>query len=295
MGERTVEAAKVATALSACLAYWGLLSEHRKMLADAVSRLSTPLSGHPQPQLGGMSRVAGQSLFYGAGVAAVAAERWGLLVHLLRLATPGRRNRAATERASDVLGAPGPIGRLGIDPFAAVSPILNEALGIGDQPVERAWERFEILRLAHTILSKPNFSERARPVETADESLAAAVKAIDEANGSPTGAMTEERRNAWWAGMQSLKDLGGRVRADALHLEAAEDYGEEIRFSPEVRRLTADQWTLASLVDAGFAESERDLVLALRAVDVAVHLATQGTFFDDPRWLDAGSYTTQFA
>jgi hypothetical protein len=299
MAQRTAEAAKSATALAACLGYWGHSDQYVKLLFDAISRLSTPLSAHPLPEIGGMSRVAGQSVFYAAGVAAVAAERWELLLRLLQLETPGKRSREKLERAVDVLAAPGPMGRLKLDPYKTVKPLLHEALAIGSEPMERAWERFELLRLAYTILSKPNFREQADVVRQYDEPLAAARKARDEAQASGNGTYSEQQAlsKAWRDSMATLGGLRGQVRADHLHIEVVEDFNESLIYSPEARRLQADIWTLDALVREGFAKSEADLIMALRAVDTvggsAAHALQQsrGTnLFMGPQWLDGYSY-----
>lgn len=306
MAQRTAEAARSATALAACLGYWGEGDQYEKLLLDAVSRLSTPLSAHPQPETGGMSRVAGQSLFYGAGVAAVAAERWDLLIRLLRLETPGKGSRENLERAVDVLAAPGPMWRLKLNPYRTVNPLLNEALTIGSEPVERAWERFELLRLAHKILSHPNFHKLAEVVREYDEPLAAATKARDEARASGKDTYFEQqaRTQAWRDSASGLGSLRGQVRADHLHIEVVEDFKENLPYSPEVRRLQVDAWTLDALMRAGFATSEADLVMALRAVDIAVYTAANALlershggppFFMDPRWLDERSYPENLA
>jgi NAD-dependent SIR2 family protein deacetylase len=305
MAQRTAEAARSATALAACLGYWGEGDQYEKLLLDAVSRLSTPLSAHPLTETAGMSRVAGQSLFYGAGVAAVAAERWDLLIRLLRLETPGKGKRENLERAVDVLAAPGPMSRLNLNPYRTVNPLLNEALTIGSEPVERAWERFELLRLAHKILSNPNFHKLAEVVREYDEPLAAATKARDEAQalGKETyferAALTQARRDS----AAQLGSLLGQVRADHLHIEVVEDFKEDILYSPEVRRMQVDAWALDALVRAEFATSEADLVMALRAVDIAASAAASAViqrfrgrhFFTDPRWLDERSYPEDLA
>jgi hypothetical protein len=293
MAQRTAEAARSATAMAACLGYWGQGDQYEKLLLDAISRLSTPLSAHPQPEVGGMSRVAGQSLFYAAGVAAVAAERWEMLLRLLQLETPGKRNREKLERVVDVLAAPGTMGRLRLDPYKTVNPLL--------QPVERAWERFELLRLAHKILSKPNFREQAQIVRQYDEPLAAAIKVRDEAQASGNGTYSEQQAlsKAWRDSTSTIGALLGQVRADHLHIEVVEDFNENLIYSPEARRLQADAWTLDALVGEGFAKSEADLIMALRAVDIAGYSAAHALlqrssggphFFMDPRWLDQRSY-----
>lgn len=306
MAQRTAEAAQSATALAACLGYWGEGGRYEKLLLDTVSRLSTPLSAHPQPEAGGMSRVAGQSLFYGAGVAAVAAERWDLLIRLFQLGTPGKHNREKQERVVDVLAAPGPMRRLKLDPYRTVNPLLNEALTIGSEPVERAWERFELLRLAHKILSNPNFHELAEVVREYDEPLAAATKALDEAEASRNDTYIEQRTlsDARRDSAAQLGSLLRQVRADHLHIEVVEDFKEDMLFSPEVRRLQVDAWTLDALVLAGFANSDADVIMALRAVDTAVYSAAHALldrtgggppFFMAPRWLDERSYPENLA
>jgi hypothetical protein len=306
MAQRTAEAARSATALAACLGYWGEGDQYEKLLLDAVSRLSTPLSVHPLPETGAMSLVAGQSLFYGAGVAAVAAERWGLLIRLLRLETPGKGRRENVERAVDVLAAPGPMSRLKLNPYRTVYPLLNEALTIGSEPVERAWERFEILRLAHKILSNPNFHRLAEVVREYDEPLAAATKTRDEAQAPGYDTYFEQTalNKARQDSTLQLGTLLRQERADHLHIEVVYDFKEDLVYSPEVRRLQVDGWVLDALVHAGFAMSEADIVMALRAVDVAVYSAAHALlkrsgggppFFMDPRWLDESSYPENLA
>ncbi|MDI2036824.1 SIR2 family protein [Paenarthrobacter nitroguajacolicus] len=301
MAMRTAEAARSATALVTCLAYWGDGDKYEKLLLDAISRFSTPLSAHPQPDIGGMSRVAGQSLYYGAGIAAVAAERWDLLLKLLRLETPGKRRRERVERVVDVLAAPGPIGRLKADLYKIVKPLLTETLAIGSESVERTWERFEILRLAHQVLSNPAFSRLAEEVRKLDEPLATAQRARDEAraSGEDTYIPQLALSQAWQNSTSALASLRGSVNAEHLHIEVVEDFNENLIYVPEVRRIQADAWTLEALLRAGFATSETDLVVALRAVDVAGHAAAhallqrskgQPSFYMDPRWLDERSY-----
>ncbi|MER7667977.1 SIR2 family protein [Kitasatospora sp. NPDC096128] len=135
-------------AVVATAAYWGSPAVDRWWLPD-IERLAEPTGRDGLLSLINLTRTPGLMMFYSAGIAAVANERWGLVGHLLAETltctnSQGHRTPVAAVLSPDsILGAQQSSARL----QQLLQPIFVEHLALGHAAFTDAWERFEYLRL----------------------------------------------------------------------------------------------------------------------------------------------------
>ncbi|MFE9684069.1 SIR2 family protein [Streptomyces sp. NPDC006285] len=135
-------------ALAAVTAYWGNDTTDRYWFAD-VERLATVTLGTGKKPLNDLRRAPATLLLHGAGVAAVAAERWPLAARLLTGPRAEDMLRKADMPAAALLG---PETVLGLHTSAArvhnyLKPIFIGHVVANESAFTEAWERFEYLRL----------------------------------------------------------------------------------------------------------------------------------------------------
>jgi len=175
---RVEEGARVATALVATLAFWGGADTDEWWIGE-LERFSNPVRDSGYSDLLELPVVAGTALYYGAGVAAVAARRYELLGRLFALKRP-RPFGPELEPLADGLGdsVTNPLRRR---VHHVVAPLLHEALAVGTGPIDDAWQTFEILRLTKLLLFNPGFEERAEEYRSAVGALEVALYSFKEA------------------------------------------------------------------------------------------------------------------
>ncbi len=267
---QVIEATRVPAAAVAVLAYWGG-SETDRWWAPDLQRLAriAPQSG--SLRLINLPIVAASMLFYAAGVAGVAAQDY---------ARVGRLFGLDGEPISSV-GAPAPLrtmlepnfGNTGLSTrrhFEAVSATLREALGVGADVIEDAWQFFEIVRLAAQLLAEGG-------VATAAAGLASAARRAEATKEhDPTAEATAANNKR-----EVLDNLAKRCHPADLHLLAvdksyAAGTGRQWG-SPTAERLAAEiarEGPLHPLVTALDIDAN-NLEVALRAVSRAVGNAAE--------------------
>jgi hypothetical protein len=149
------EASRIPAASVATLAYWGDDSTDAWWMPD-VQRLAT------LPLLSGtvgfieLPLIAGSILFYAAGVASVAGQRFALLPKLFSLR--GNRSGNLPQPLNEVLAAPTLLpGELAVAHYEEIMGAAGEALGIGMEPIDDALQTFDVLRLCAQIINNENF------------------------------------------------------------------------------------------------------------------------------------------
>ncbi|MEV0604627.1 SIR2 family protein [Streptomyces sp. NPDC050315] len=146
---RTLEAeAELLLALVATAAYWGRDETDRWWIRD-IEQLATPASSGGTVSLLNLKRAPATMVIYAAGIAALAAERWQTLVHILTEPQAVNPSNAEVKPVAAMLG-PSVTLRLGNGGerlHQQLCPILTEHLTLSESAYIEAWERFEYLRL----------------------------------------------------------------------------------------------------------------------------------------------------
>ncbi|MBD8021433.1 SIR2 family protein [Brevibacterium gallinarum] len=253
---RVEEATRLPAALIAALAYWGDATTDRWWL-DEMPRFATRADGDGSVALLSLRVVSGTILFYTAGVAAVAAQRFDLLTRLFALKRPDR-HRGGYETLSAGLDAERTYEearntRTRI--FDVVAPLMASSLSLGEEPLEEAWQQFEILRLAVTILTEPRFTELAGEYKKFDRALAVAEEEVQSGNSEAQRI----RAGAWTDRDRVLGDIGRLAPIGYPHILTADFRDEHRRY----RSVTANY-----------------LIHDLRAEGTAHPLVTSGLFAD---------------
>lgn len=213
---RVEEASRVSCALVATLAYWGDETSDGWWI-DELERFSSPARGDGLTKLLSLRVVTGSALFYSAGVAAVAARRYDLLARLFRArrTNPYRDER---ELLALVLAADSPYQEAaghGTRLYSLVRPLLLEALAIGIEPLDEAWQLFEILRMTTAAMAHPMFGERLNDLEQLDAALLEEESAFEETEraGGDVDEVRQKRAEAWQNRGRALGSIAGLVDA----------------------------------------------------------------------------------
>ncbi|MEZ2392126.1 SIR2 family protein [bacterium RCC_150] len=293
---RAAEASKVAATIAACLAYWGDETTDR-WLFDAIARFSTPMSTNLGPTLANMSLIAGQALFYSAGVAAVAGRRWDLAVKLLKIRRPRPGLRDVVDPVEPLLRTPGPMQVGELRAFKVLYPGLCEALALGEETVERAWETFEVFRIMHAIAIAPGVEDGLTNVAAASEAFDRADTARQQAGDADLETRikrTGERDEALRESHAARRHLGANIVVYGLHIQTASGANDQL-YCPEAARLASDAEAMGAIAadypgDArGFIDGA-PLVINTLVSDAAEMLINPNGFhpmsFMHPRWLD---------
>lgn len=265
--DRVEESSTICCGLVATLAYWGDDRTDYWWLEE-LERFSTPARGGGLSKLMELRMVTGVSLLYAAGIAAVAARRYGLLAQMFHAsrANPynGRRESLAFALTPDTFGD---ANRL----HGFLVPIIREALATGPESLDETWQLFELLRLAHAAMAEPQFEELYATLTTA-----------------PTPAAL-------------IESLGPLVRPARLHVLTADPRLDERYRSPLAERLADDLETEQSthpLVVSGYVRDPQALARMLRVVSAALggigrelawaRVRGGGGFVPTSVWLDSG-------
>lgn len=255
---QVVEACRIPVGCSAALAYWGDAATDRWWLPE-IERFGRIDLASGTVRLIHLPLVAATLLFYGAGVAAVAAERFDLLRKLfqLRVNQVGQMRQAAPEilTPSKIVDAHYP------QLYDAVNTIVGDALGLDSQPVDEALQLFEILRLAIQLVESDGYEAWIR-------AFGAANKAI--------GDVIEDQLKASTARQEAIDQVAEHCSAYHTHLFAAERQYEAQRgrrwSSPIAERLADEMNRLRDShpVISGLQWGVTGAQLAVQAVGAAV-------------------------
>ncbi len=285
---RVVEATRIPMAAVAVLAFWGDRDTEKWWIPNLQRLVSiTPRSG--SLWLINLPLVATSILFYAGGVAAVCSQRYERLTALFAL-----------HGESPAMVGPVPVSlMLTFDPsairltasarFHAVGSTLAEALGLGSDVIEEAWQLFEILRLASQLMGADQF-------DVAIKKYAAADRRRDA-----TGSLDQTAQLQAEANKNSiLDDISKHCRPGGLHLCAVQKVysrrGGSRWGSPIAERVAEEINREGDLhpVVTGWGVNPVGIEFALRAVSRAVgdaanrHLANRpsGGVMPDKIWLD---------
>ncbi|WP_169807854.1 SIR2 family protein [Actinomadura hibisca] len=269
---RVEEASTICCGLVATLAYWGDENTGAWWL-DELERFATPTRGSGLTRLLRVRTLAGTALLYSAGTAAVAAQRYSLLRQMLFASRinphHGRRESLVAVLRSDEAypESPSDPSRL----YQFLEPVLREALAMGTDPFDEAWQRFELIKLALAVMTDPEFDEIYRSL--------------------PTGPNSKPE----------VAGLARRVHSGRIHVLTKDYRLDEAYRSPIAERLADDleaEQAAHPLVRGGLAQDPHALATALRAVSRA--LGTEGRelawkrvlgragIIPSEMWLDSG-------
>lgn len=262
---RVVEASRVPASAIAVLSYWGTADTDRWWTPD-LQRLARPAPQSGSLWLINLPLVAASILFYSAGVASVAAQDYTRVARLCGLDGEPISSVGGSAPLRAML-APD-FGSTGLSTRAhhdAVTSVLIEALGVGADVIDDAWQVFEILRLAMQLMTDSDVAAAAGALATADQ-RAGATRAHD-----PTADATAAKDKH-----EVLDNLAKRCHPAGLHLLAVDKSyapGTGRRWgSPTAERLATEisrEGRLHPLVVAFDAEVS-NVEVALRAVSRAV-------------------------
>lgn len=208
---QVVEASRVSAAAIAVLAYWGEAETDRWWTPD-LQRLARPAPQSGSLWLINLSLVAASILFYSAGVASTAAQDYTRVARLFGLdgepiSSVGGPAPIRTMLAPD----PGATGLSTQHHHATVTAILIEALGVGTDVIDDAWQQFEILRLATQLMAEGEVATAAAAVVSADR-RADATRAHDP---TADGTAAKDKREV-------VDNLAKRCHPAGLHLLAVD-------------------------------------------------------------------------
>lgn len=267
---RVIEASRVPAAVIAVLAYWGEAETDRWWTPD-LQRLARPAPQSGSLWLINLPLVAASILFYSAGVASIAAQDYTRAARLFGLdgepiSSVGGPAPIRTMLAPD----PGATGLSTPHHHATVTTILIEALGVGADVIDDAWQLFEVLRLATQLMTDCDIAASAETLAAADR-RADATRVHDP---SVDATAAKDKRDV-------LDNLAKRCHPIGLHLLAVDKSyaaGAGRRWgSPAAERLAAEvsrEGRLHPLVTA-FDTDAVNVEVALRAVSRAVGEAAE--------------------
>ena len=150
-------------------------------------------------------------LFYAGGVAAVCAQRYQRVTALFALHGESPTRAGPVPVPQMLTFDPSAIRLTPSANFEAVGATLAEALGLGSDVIDEAWQLFEILRLASQLMDADQFDVAIGNYAAADRRREA-VASLDQT----TQLQAEATKNS------VLDDISGYCRPRGLHLQAVE-------------------------------------------------------------------------
>lgn len=277
--ERVEEATLLPAALVATLAYWGSPETDRWWLSE-VPRFATGVDGSGSVRLLNLRVVSGAMLFYAAGIAAVAAQRYDLLGQLFA----ARRSRGQG-RAFETLGASLRSSSTYYEDASdrdtrlhgKLAPLLQDVLKIGHEPLEDAWQAFELLRMTWVATQHQSFDELRDEYWRADDKVLSTeelARATEEPTDTFDDVRATEHRFAFEARDRHLGRLGRLARVGRPHILASErEMRDDWAPNPVVRRLIDDvqlDGNASPLVTTGLFRKSGDALLAMQAVSAVL-------------------------
>jgi hypothetical protein len=285
--ERIEEAVRLPAALVATLTYWGDAKTDRWWLPE-LERFSYRSQGGGDTRYLEVRRVAGVWLFYAAGVSAVLAGRWDLIAVMFRTQVP-HHTRFNERQPLCEFYEPGynykaPQHSDGF--YDSIAPLLMEALAVGPEALEEAWQTFELARLATQITGNHAFDE-ARAAHTKAENILDAAEEAYQATrsvtGGDSGTSQTERHEAWHVAGKALGALVRMAHYLDIHVLTADRMNPDDKHSvPQALRLIADlklEQDAHPMIAGGLADNWQDLATAIRAVSHGL-----GTRGDELAW-----------
>ncbi|MEW1974448.1 SIR2 family protein [Microbacterium profundi] len=277
---RIEEATRLPAALLATLAYWGD-SDTDSWWIDELPRFATPVDGSGLVKLLSLRVVSGSILFYAAGIAfyaagiaAVARGRFDLLGRMFALRRPHHHNGDLEAFASSVDAEAGYEGAQNARTrlFDVVSPLLADGLSLGLEPLDDAWQLFEVLRLTWATHHSSQFDELQAEYAEKDKSFETANSAFDEAQrrtGADTSAAQTARAAAWQDRDRVLGRICRLASVGRPHILTADHRGDDRYQSVTAIRLAHDlsaERTVHPIIASGLLEDVDSALLAVRAV-----------------------------
>lgn len=291
--QRVFEGSRVAAASAAAFAYWGDDATDQWWLPE-IERLARParrVSG--SVALLELPLLAGSLMFYSAGAAAVARQRFDLVERLFSL-----RGISSLQRPVPVttLLSPPSIsdGKISASRHhAEVVELVSEALAFGGGPVHDALQMFEVLRVASVALATDGHQKLVDEYAERDDAFG---RATDET--SPDAWVERDRIIGRCADVCELAVHGAHILTSEF---TSDDDGARRWRSAVAERLAQDVKRLGdkhALVIAWGASSD-SLWLALKGMSAAagrianrlqwqqIPAGTAGVMPDE-LWLDTG-------
>lgn len=304
--ERVEEATLLPAALQATLAYWGRSETDRWWLSE-VPRFATGVDGSGSVRLLNLRVVSGAMLFYAAGIAAVAAQRYELLGQLFAARRPNRfdgkfETLAATLDASaSYENLKDSTTRL----HRKLAPLLEETLQIGREPLDDAWQTFEVLRMSWAVTQHESFDRLKADFASADEVyqlLQRECRSIEQSGTTPDQEKQQDRYQAWQERDRALDQVGRLTSIRAPHVLASErDERNDWVPSRLIQKVLEDAGSDGNdgaLISEGIFASSDDATVAIMAVSIRVgviareliwkQLPPGGGFLPQAIWLDSG-------
>lgn len=274
---RIEEASRLPAALLAALAYWGDDDTDRWWI-DEIPRFASPVHGSGLVKLLSLRVVSGGILFYAAGVAAVAAQRFDLLGRLFRQRKPNFYNGEYESLASGLDAEAGYEGAKNLHTrlFDVVAPLLDEALSLGLEPLEDAWQLFEVLRLTWATVNAPRFATLQSEYSEKDEKYQAANSVFEEVQrrpGTDTSEAQAVRAATWQDRDRALGNICRLVPVGRPHILTVDNRGDDRYQSATAMRLLHDlsaEGAAHPIVASGLIENGNSAMLAIRAVSTAL-------------------------
>ncbi|UVY83219.1 SIR2 family protein [Brachybacterium sp. NBEC-018] len=303
--ERAEEATLLPAALLATLAYWGRPETDRWWLGE-IPRLATGVDGSGAVRLLNLRVVSGSMLFYAAGIAAVAAQRYDLLGRLFGARRPNRLNGQFETLAAtvDSLASYENLEDSATRLHRKLAPLLEVTLQIGREPLEEAWQTFELLRMSWPVTQHESFVRLKGDYLDADRELQEKERAwiIGGSGGTGQQDLQTERHAAWMERDRILGEIGNVAVIHRPHILARKRDAvynwEPSRLAQKLiedLELEGDQSPLAA---SGLFQKAKDVEIALRAVSMHLGIMAREVMFERtpsqagfmPReiWLDSG-------
>lgn len=303
--ERVEEATLLPAALLATLAYWGRPETDRWWLSE-VPRFATGVDGSGTVKLLNLRVVSGSMLFYAAGIAAVAAQRYDLLGQLFAARRPNRFN-GKFEALAATLDASASFENLADKDTRLqrkLEPLLRETLQIGREPLEDAWQTFELLRMSWPVTRHESFPRLRADYQDADRELQEKnrVWVTQESDGSSAQEAQTARYEAWQDRDRVLGQIGRLASIGRPHIVSGErETRDDWAPSRHVQKVLEDlelEVDDSPLVSDDLFYTADDAMIAVRAVSTQLgplahdliwnKVSDQVGFRAREVWLDSG-------
>jgi hypothetical protein len=301
--QRIDEASTVVSGLLATLAFWGDASTDKWWLGE-LRRFAVRGEGGGYTRLLDRRLIAGSSMFYAAGIAAVASERFDLLLRLL--STTREARYGGTEPFARDFGADRfqPEARPDLlRPYPIVEPILAQVFGTSSERLDEWWQQFEVIRFTYLTMrdrffdqSYQSHSQVAGQIVAENRTLERLRKQNDTQAAEASAALIEQLKaesSETFKVITASADVGrSHVRTvnSSLGREFAAPVAEQLAWDVEADGRSHP------LLRAGFADGPGELVAALRAVSAKLgeigselswaSLPPGGGALSDVIWLD---------
>jgi len=302
---RVEDATRLPAALLMALTYWGA-DETDRWWIDEIPRFAISVDGSGLVKLLSLRVVSGAILFYAVGVAAVAAQRFELLRRLFALTRPNRYNGEFESLAASIDAEAGYEDAEGVHTrlFDLVAPLLADTLSLGSEPLEEAWQRFEVLRLTWSTCHAPRFAELRAEYAEKDRSYQEANKHFEDAerrSGADTSAEQSTRATAWQDRDRVLGGVSRLASVDRPHILTVDVRGDDRYQSATAMRLLRDiesEGPAHPLFTSGLLDDVASALLAMKAVSVRLGVVGYDLSWDRVRgaagvvpmqmWIDSG-------